>query len=178
MRGLFRLPRWAAPLLLALASVMVAMPPAQAQNNSREAAEAARKYRAEKAQGATPAPRRAEPAATTRPQDRPYRSSADPSADPRLSLRSCLNNVGMNPAARDRCMRQHCEGRWGQGDCPAGADLMNRAGASSNTPLGRCLREAGANPFRRDACGWSHCRPRWESAECQAIKPREREMAN
>ena len=177
MRGLFRLPRWAALLLLALAAVLVAMPPAQAQGNSREAAEAARKHRAEKARGATPAPQRAtesSPGAL----NRPYRSSANPNADPRLSLRSCLDNVGMNPVARDRCMRQHCEGRWGQGDCPEGGDLMNRAGANSNTPLGRCLREAGANPFKRDACGWRHCNRRWDTPECAALQPRDRELAN
>ncbi|TXI30126.1 MAG: hypothetical protein E6Q64_04770 [Ottowia sp.] len=81
----------------------------------------------------------------------------------------------MNMAARDRCMRQHCEGRWGQGDCPRGGDLMPRSGSQANTPLGQCLREAGANPFKRDGCGWRHCRPRWESAECQALRPPQRE---
>ena len=81
----------------------------------------------------------------------------------------------MNMAARDRCMRQHCEGRWGQGDCPRGGDLMPSSGSQANTPLGQCLREAGANPFKRDGCGWRHCRPRWESAECQALRPPQRE---
>ena len=172
------LKRLAAPLLLALAlAPLLSTRPAQAQRNSRQAIEVARTHRAEQARGEAPTPRRTS-AGTQRATDRPYRSSADPTADPNLSLRSCLNNVGMNPAARDRCMRQHCEGRWGQGDCPAGGDRMNRKGARGNTPLARCLREAGANPFKRDACGWRHCKPRWESAECQAIKPAERQLAN
>ncbi len=174
--ALSTLKRLAAPLLLALAlAPLLATTPAQAQSNSRQAIEAARQHRAAQARGEAPAPQRAE---SRRPADRPFRSSADPTADPNLSLRSCLNNVGMNPAARDRCMRRHCEGRWGEGQCPAGGDLMSREGSNARTPLGRCLREAGANPFRRDACGWRHCRPRWESAECQAIRPADTPRAN
>ena len=154
---------------------------ANAQSHSRDPAEAARKYRAEKARGNAPAPQRAN--ATTPPRvgseaprtDQAYRSSANPNADPKASLRSCLDHSGMNMAARDRCMRQHCEGRWGQGDCPRGGDLMPSSGSQANTPLGQCLREAGANPFKRDGCGWRHCRPRWESAECQALRPPQRE---
>lgn len=182
MRALSTLKRLTAPLLLALAlAPLLASAPAQAQGNSREATEAARKYRAEKARGNAPAPQRAN--ATTPPRagseaprtDQAYRSSANPNADPKASLRSCLDHSGMNMAARDRCMRQHCEGRWGQGDCPRGGDLMPRSGSQANTPLGQCLREAGANPFKRDGCGWRHCRPRWESAECQALRPPQRE---
>ena len=145
---------------------------AQAQNNSREATEAARKYRAE--QGTTkrttqPAP---EPAKKSWRGDA-YRSSADPNADPRASLKSCMDHSGMNMASRDRCMRQHCEGRWGQGDCPKqGGDLLDRSGANDRTPLGRCLKEAGANPFKRDGCGWRHCNNKWDTPECAAIKPR------
>ncbi|MDR0779982.1 MAG: hypothetical protein LBF16_04715, partial [Pseudomonadales bacterium] len=35
-------------------------------------------------------------------------------ARPKASLKSCMDRVGMNMVARDRCMRQHCEGRWGK----------------------------------------------------------------
>lgn len=181
MPALSTLKRLAAPLLLALAlAPLLAAAPAQAQSNSREATEAARKYRAEQARGDAPAPQRSAPAASanTRPPERPFSSGANPAIDPKRSLKACLDHVGINPVARDRCMRQHCKGRWGQGDCPAGGDLMNRKGSNAATPLGRCLREAGANPFKRDACGWRHCKPRWESAECQALRPTERPMAN
>lgn len=165
-------------LMLSLLPLLMAPIAAQAQSNSRQAIEAARKHRAER--GDTP--RQAAPAATRSgtPTNRPYRSSADPNADPNLSLKSCLDHVGMNPVARDRCMRQHCEGRWGQGQCPAsGGNVLAGPGATSNTPLGRCLREAGRNPFKRDACGWRHCFGQWDSsAECAAIKPRDQPLAN
>ena len=145
---------------------------AQAQNNSREAAEAVRKHRAEQdgsTRQAKPAP---EPARKSWRGDA-YRSGANPNADPRASLKSCMDHSGMNMAARDRCMRQHCEGRWGQSDCPRqGGDLLDRSGANNTTPLGRCLKEAGANPFKRDGCGWRHCNNKWDTPECAAIKPR------
>ena len=154
---------------------------AHAQSNSSQAAEAARKHRAEQAQN----PGRAAPARssaqrnTPAPQQNAYRSSANPHADPNASLKSCMDHAGMNPLARDRCMRQHCEGKWGQGDCPAsGGDFMANKNAG-NTPLGRCLKEAGSNPFKRDACGWSHCRDKWDTdAACAAIKPRNQPLAN
>jgi len=152
---------------------------AQAQSNSAQAVEAARKHRAEQGQSPTRAtPARANQAAPA-PQPKAYRSSANPNADPNASLKSCMDHAGMNPLSRDRCMRQHCEGRWGQGDCPAsGGDFMANKGAS-NTPLGKCLREAGNNPFKRDACGWQHCRNQWDTnAECSAIKPRSQPLAN
>ena len=168
-------------LAFALAPVLLAPTAAQAQSNSKQATEAARKHRAE--QGNTPrAPAAASreapaPASTTRP----YRSSANPNANPNASLKSCMDHAGMNPVSRDRCMRQHCTGRWGQGDCPAGGgDLLSREGAS-NTPLGRCLTAAGANPFKRDACGWKHCSQgiSWNpSAECTALTPRNKPLAN
>ncbi len=147
---------------------------AQAQNNSREAAEAVRKHRAEQggAQRATP------PAEPTKPKSGSWRGDAyrvggDPNADPRASLKSCLDNSGMNMGARDRCMRQHCQGRWGEGDCPRqGGDVIDRSGANDRTPLGRCLKDAGANPFKRDACGWRHCNNKWDTPECAAVKPR------
>ncbi|AVO32883.1 hypothetical protein [Ottowia oryzae] len=155
---------------------------AQAQSNSREAAEAVRKYRAE--QGTT---RRATPPEPSAPNAPPpskswrgdaYRSGANPNADRNASLKSCMDNSGMNMAARDRCMRQHCEGRWGQGDCPnQGGDLLDRSGANNRTPLGRCLKEAGANPFKRDGCGWRHCNNKWDTPECAAIKPRSQPTA-
>ena len=107
MRALSTLKRLTAPLLLALAlAPLLATTPAQAQGNSREATEAARKYRAEKARGNAPAPQRAN--ATTPPRvgseaprtDQAYRSSANPNADPKASLRSCLDHSGMNMARR------------------------------------------------------------------------------
>lgn len=175
MRAFSNLRRLAAPLLLALVvgAPLLAPVAAQAQSNSREATEAARRHRADQASGHAPAPQRVVESAPR--TDQPYRSSANPNANPRASLRSCLDHSGMNMAARDRCVRQHCEGRWGQGDCPRGGDLMPRSGSRAATPLGRCLRDAGANPFKRDACGWRHCKPRWASAECQALRPPQRE---
>lgn len=136
-----------------------------AQNNSPQAIEAVKRHRAETA-GQTQ--NRAGPA-----QNRAYRSGGDPSANPDASLKSCLNHYdGMNLAARTRCFNQHCKGRWGQGDCPQGADLNDTSGSSSNTPLGQCLREAGANPFKRDSCGWRHCNRRWDAPECAALHPK------
>lgn len=147
MKPFRRLPRLLAAALL-LGAALWTCGAAQAQTNSQQAIEAARKYRAEQ---------RAQP---ERPDlQRPYRSSADPTADPNASLHSCLDHAGMNVVARDHCMRQHCHGRWGQGDCPASrGNLLAPAGASSNTPLGRCLAQAGRNPFKRNACGWEFCR--------------------
>ena len=67
MRALSTLKRLTAPLLLALAlAPLLATTPAQAQGNSREATEAARKYRAEKARGNAPAPQRANAATPPR----------------------------------------------------------------------------------------------------------------
>ncbi|MDR1967186.1 MAG: hypothetical protein LBQ32_00620 [Burkholderiaceae bacterium] len=138
---------------------------AQAQN-SPQAVEAVRKYRAEQArENNSPAESR---------QSRSFFSSgANPHANPKASLKSCMDHVGMNPVARDRCMRRHCEGRWGQGDCPAGGDFLSTKGSSSKTPLGRCLRKAGRNPIKREACGWKHCGGKSStSAECAAFYPR------
>jgi hypothetical protein len=121
---------------------------------------------------AAPAPKKAAPAApaVSTPASsapRPFHSSADPNADPNKSLKSCLEHAGLNPVARDRCMRQHCEGHWGQGDCPAsGGNFWSHKNASSHTPLGQCLNEAGMNPFKRNACGWKYCRNDWNTPEC------------
>ena len=152
---------------------------ANAQSNSREAAEAARKHRAEQGTSQRTTPVQApQPAKDKSWRGDAYRSSANPNADPRASLKSCMDHSGMNMAARDRCMRQHCEGRWGQGDCPAqGGDLLSREGANNHTPLGRCLKEAGGNPFKRDGCGWRHCNNKWDTPECAAIKPRSQPSA-
>lgn len=165
----------------ALAQAVLLAPAAHAQTNSQQAAEAARKHRAEKGQPPAPraAPARSSAAAAPPPPPQPqaYRSSANPNANPNASLKSCMDHSGMNPLARDRCMRQHCEGRWGQGDCPAsGGDFMANKGASG-TPLGQCIKEAGGNPFKRDACGWRHCRGKWDTtAECAALQPRKTEQ--
>ena len=106
-------------------------------------------------------------------QDRAYRSGGNPNANPNASLKSCLDHYdGMNLNARTRCFKQHCEGRWGQGDCPAGTDMDMKQGSDARTPLGQCLREAGANPFKRDSCGWHHCNKRWDEPECAALHPK------
>ena len=180
MRFFSKLMRVATALAVAQTLFMAPMA-AQAQSNSAQAAEAARKHRAEQAQKpsrATPARAKEAPPA---PEPKAYRSSANPNANPNASLKSCMDHAGMNPVSRDRCMRQHCTGRWGQGDCPAGGgDLLSREGAS-NTPLGRCLTAAGANPVKRDACGWKHCSQgiSWNpSAECTALTPRNKPLAN
>lgn len=169
------LARVATSLLMAHALLLA---PAQAQN-SREATEAARKHRAD---AGSP---QARPADAARPSgktdtSRPYRSSADPTANPNASLKSCMDHAGLAIAARDRCFRQHCQGRWGQGQCPAGSDnnLMGAKSKSSATPLGRCLAEAGNNPFKRSNCGWAHCKPNWESAECKALVPQQSQQSN
>ncbi len=157
-------------LALALAPMLWAPASVTAQTNSRQAIEAARKHRAE--QGQTE--RSAAPAAPAPTAGkRPYQNTDNPNANPNLSLRSCLDHVGMNVVGRDRCMRQHCTGRWGQGDCPAsGGNVLDKQTSSSNTPLGRCLREAGSNPFKRDGCGWRICKGKREtSAECAAFYP-------
>lgn len=169
---------------LALAHAALLTPQLAQAQNSREAIEAVRKHRAEQDRAERGSPRPATdnapaPQRASSPREQPFRSSADPTADPRASLKSCMDHSGMNMAARDRCMRQHCEGRWGQGDCPAqGGDLVTRQGANSRTPLGRCLAEAGANPFRRDACGWRHCNKRWDAPECAALQPNRTPSAN
>lgn len=154
--------------VLFLAQVVLSAPvPAQAQQNSSQAIEAVQRHRAEAGN---------QRAAGTPAGVRPFRSTANPNVDPNLSLKSCLDHVGMNVVARDRCMRQHCEGRWGQGDCPAGGNVLGPAGDVSKsrygrTPLGRCLSEAGRNPFKRDACGWRHCNNRRDAPECAALMP-------
>ena len=160
-------------LVFALAPALLLPAGVQAQTNSRQAIEAARKHRAEQGDAqrapATPPGDAAPP--TQRAGAMPARSGG---------LKGCMDQAGMNLVARDRCMRQHCEGRWGQGDCPAsGGDFTARPGASANTPLGRCLAQAGANPFKRESCGWNHCNGKWDtSAECAAIKPRNKPLAN
>lgn len=152
---------------------------AQAQSNSREAIEAARRHRAEQgtAERLTQPPS-TEPTQAPARNSRPFSSGADPTADPNASLKSCLDHSGMNVLARDRCMRQHCQGRWGQGDCPAqGGDMLGSSGGNDRTPLGRCLKTAGANPLKRDRCGWQHCNKRWDAPECAAMQTRKQPLA-
>ena len=170
----------ATSLVLALTTVTALIAtPAQAQN-SREAIEAVRQHRAETG------PSQRAPAPTAPPQaprkvdtQRPYQSSADPTADPNASLKSCMDHSGMNVVARDRCFRQHCQGRWGQGQCPAsGGNMIGDQGGRSNTPLGKCLTQAGNNPFRRNNCGWAHCKNDWSSAECKALAPQHTQQNN
>ena len=170
----------ATSLVLALTTVTALIAtPAQAQN-SREAIEAVRQHRAETG------PSQRAPAPTAPPQaprkvntQRPYQSSADPTADPNASLKSCMDHSGMNVVARDRCFRQHCQGRWGQGQCPAsGGNMIGDQGGRSNTPLGKCLAQAGNNPFRRNNCGWAHCKNDWSSAECKALAPQHTQQNN
>lgn len=147
--------------------------PAQAEN-SREAIEAVRKHRAEAGQAqATPDGAHRAGATGKTATNRPFGPSADPTANPNLNLKSCMDHAGLSFTGRDRCFRQHCQGRWGEGDCPRqGGDVIDRSGANDRTPLGRCLKDAGANPFKRDACGWRHCNNKWDTPECAAVKPR------
>ncbi len=166
--------RAAAGALVALSASLLAAP-AQAQN-SRQAVEAVRKHRAETGQQQRPTP--ATPAAATpsgkRDTTRPFSSSADPNANPNLSLKSCMDHAGLSITGRDACFRQHCQGRWGEGECPPGSDTSLIGGGKtkpSNTPLGRCLASAGANPIKRTKCGWAHCKPDWSSAECKSLAP-------
>lgn len=176
----------ATTLLLAHATLLTAAP-AQAQN-SREAAEAVRQHRAQTsgqsgpkaAQSANAEAQRASSKSSGKADtNRPYRSSADPTADPNASLKSCMDHSGMNMAARDRCFRQHCQGRWGQGQCPvSGGNVVGDQGGRSSTPLGKCLTEAGNNPFRRNSCGWAHCKNDWSSAECKALTPQHTQQNN
>ena len=167
------LARLAAGLLIAHAALLAV--PVQAQN-SREAAEAVRKHRAETAGS----PGHAANAAAKPDTTRAYRSSADPTANPNASLKSCMDHAGLNIAARDRCFRQHCQGRWGEGQCPPGSDnnVMGAKSKPSHTPLGKCLAEAGNNPFRRSNCGWAHCKPHWATPECKALVPQSSQPSN
>jgi len=137
--------------ILLQAAAAIAAHPAQANPKTAKAA---------------PAPA----SAPARMASRPFRSGADPSADPNESLISCMNHVGINPLARDRCMRQHCEGHWGEGECPAGGDFLPPKGTAAGTPLGQCLINAGSNPFKRTACGWKYCRSDWNTPECAPLK--------
>jgi len=161
------------PILLPLLAILLAalttwlLPTtSMAQQNSPQAIEAARAHRASK--GAAPAATAEAAPAATRPA-----TSKRPAA--RGSLKACLDKAGMNPLERDRCMRRVCEGRWGQGDCPAtGGDFEWARVPNAGTPLGRCLKEAGNNPFTRERCAWRHCSDKWDtSAECRALKPKQ-----
>jgi len=158
--------------ILIAAQTMWLLPAASiAQQNSKEAIEAARAHRASK--GTAPAATAEAAPAATHPA-----TSKRPAA--RGSLKACLDKAGMNPLERDRCMRRVCEGRWGQGDCPAsGGDFSLDKVPNAGTPLGRCLKEAGMNPFTRERCAWQHCSGKWDtSAECRALKPRQGAQQN
>ena len=172
------LARAATGMLLALSIALLAAP-AQAQN-SREATEAVRKHRAEtgSSQRSTPvaAPQQSKRTGAKPDTSRPFSSSADPTANPNLNLKSCMDHAGLSITERDQCFRQHCQGRWGQGECPPGSDtnLLGAKSKPSNTPLGRCLAGAGGNPIKRTKCGWAHCKPDWSSAECKSLAPEQR----
>ncbi len=147
--------------------------PAQAEN-SREAIEAVRKHRAEAGQAqATPDGAHRAGATGKTATNRPFGPSADPTANPKLNLKSCMDHAGLSFTGRDRCFRQHCQGRWGEGQCPTGSDTSLLGGQSkpSNSPLGKCLAGAGNNPLKRTKCGWAHCKPDWSSAECKSLAP-------
>ena len=158
IRGLAR------PLLLAAAVAQLAwLAPIEVQaQNSREATEAVRRHRAE-----TGTDRR-----TTTPPPSSARTTAPRSAGAgwERELAHCLDPNNPDRSTREACIWRHCEGRWGQGQCPPGRQFLTTAGANSRTPLGRCLTEAGKNPFRRDGCGWRICKGKAEtSAECAAF---------
>lgn len=141
--------------LLTACAAWLAPASALAQRNAPEATEAVRQHRAE--QGRTGH------ASARQPTQRHHRH-----AD--AALRACLADAALAVVRRQKCFMDHCQGRWGQGECPAGADFMPD-GSSSRTPLGQCLREAGRNPFKREGCGWRHCHRRWHAPECAAFKP-------
>ena len=94
------LARAATGALLALSITLLAAP-AQAQN-SREATEAVRKHRAEtsSSQRSTPAPAPHKNTSKGVKPDtsRPFSSSADPTANPTLNLKSCMDHAGMTMA--------------------------------------------------------------------------------
>ena len=154
--------------LMVSAYLIVGLPSVAQAQNSPEAIEAVRKHRAQQA-------------GTTRVRSsgnrEAYRSGGNPNLNPNASLLACLNHYdGMNLAARTRCYNQHCKGRWGQGDCPAGNDMVGQESDASRSPyaktaLGICLTQAGRNPFKRDACGWQHCNNRRDAPECAALMP-------
>ncbi|MDO5087016.1 MAG: hypothetical protein Q4D74_05320 [Comamonadaceae bacterium] len=151
-----QLVRGALALLTAQAALM-APTAALAQRNSPEAVKAVRQHRAEQGQALDAY------STSRRVQQRRHRH-----AD--AALRACLADAALAVVRREKCFRDHCQGRWGQGECPAGADFLPE-GSSSPTPLGRCLRAAGRNPFKREGCGWRHCHRRWNAPECAAFKP-------
>ena len=164
MRQRSTLRHLARPLLLAAAVMQVAwLMPAEAQaQNSREATEAVRRHRAETGTDQrTTQPEPGARAAATR------RASG---AGWERELARCLDPNNPNRSTREACIWQHCEGHWGQGQCPPGREFLTTSGANNRTPLGRCLTEAGKNPFKRDGCGWRICKGKGTtSAECAAF---------
>jgi uncharacterized membrane protein len=76
---------------------------AVSQNNSRQAAEAAKKHRAEKsglaASGST-------------------KGAAKPTGSVAQRLAACKNTAGWNVIKREECVWNLCKGRWGNDGCP------------------------------------------------------------
>jgi predicted lipid-binding transport protein (Tim44 family) len=96
--------------------------PVWAQNNSKEAAEAARKHRAEKANPSKAAP--AAPAAAAQPAPAKPAAGGNSVA---ARLQACKTEAGSNFIKREQCVWTLCKGHWGQGGCPA-----ERTDASQN----------------------------------------------
>ncbi|MEO8249850.1 MAG: hypothetical protein ABI589_10805 [Burkholderiales bacterium] len=86
--------------------------------NSAEATAAAKRHLAEKrGTGAAPAAPAAAPASASTPAH-----MANAGAAWSAQLASCKAQAGMNLVKREKCVWSHCNGHWGQGDCPPGSD--------------------------------------------------------
>lgn len=91
-------------LLLALSAIWISLPlDAVAQNNSKQATEAAQKHRAQSSVGNTQ---------TQKPAAKPSGSVAN-------RLQACKSAAGMNVIEREKCVWSMCKGRWGKDGCPA-----------------------------------------------------------
>jgi cell division protein FtsX len=85
-----------------------------AQNNSNQAAEAAKKHRAEKSGTATAANK-----GDANKGD--AKNAAKPSGSVAQRLAACKNAAGWNVIKREECVWDLCKGRWGKDGCPAQA---------------------------------------------------------
>jgi hypothetical protein len=77
-----------------------------AQNNSTQAAEAAKKHRAEQSGAAGASVKK---------------GAAQPKGSVAQRLSSCKNAAGWNVIKREECVWDLCKGRWGRDGCPAQA---------------------------------------------------------
>lgn len=104
-------------VIAALAALLIGAAPAHAAN-SADAKAAVERHRAEQRGGA-----RTDDAAAPVPE--PVRAPAAMKARNggwAVQLASCKAAAGMNPIKREKCVWSHCNGHWGEGDCPPGSD--------------------------------------------------------